>query len=76
MPGGCNFGVRPIDQHLKGFNALGADYTIDHGMIDVKAEQGLLGTQIYFDVVSVGATINVLLAAVFGNHFYSTAQGE
>ncbi|MBC5788503.1 UDP-N-acetylglucosamine 1-carboxyvinyltransferase [Clostridium facile] len=64
MPGGCNFGVRPIDQHLKGFNALGADYTIDHGMIDVKAEQGLLGTQIYFDVVSVGATINVLLAAV------------
>ena len=43
MPGGCNFGVRPIDQHLKGFNALGADYTIDHGMIDVKAEQGLLG---------------------------------
>ena len=65
MPGGCNFGVRPIDQHLKGFNALGADYTIDHGMIDVKSgARRLLGTQIYFDVVSVGATINVLLAAV------------
>lgn len=64
MPGGCNFGVRPIDQHLKGFNALGAEYTIDRGMIDVDAPTGLLGARVYFDVVSVGATINLLLASV------------
>lgn len=63
MPGGCDFGVRPIDQHLKGFNALGAEDFIENGMIDVHAEE-LYGSQIYFDVVSVGATINVLLAAV------------
>ena len=62
MPGGCNFGVRPIDQHLKGFKALGADYDIDQGMIKVKAEK-LVGSQIYFDGVSVGATINIMLAA-------------
>lgn len=64
MPGGCDFGVRPIDQHLKGFSCLGATYSIEHGMIDVEAEDGLIGTQVYFDVVSVGATINILLAAV------------
>jgi len=63
MPGGCDFGVRPIDQHLKGFKSLGADYEIDHGMIDVHAES-LIGSQIYFDMVTVGATINVMLAAV------------
>ncbi len=63
MPGGCDFGVRPIDQHLKGFKALGADYAIEHGMIDVHADS-LIGSQVYFDVVSVGATINVMLAAV------------
>ena len=63
MPGGCDFGVRPIDQHLKGFKSLGADYEIDHGMIDVNAES-LIGSQIYFDMVTVGATINVMLAAV------------
>lgn len=63
MPGGCNFGVRPIDQHLKGFAALGAECEIEHGMIDVHADR-LIGTQIYFDVVTVGATINVMLAAV------------
>ncbi|EEG30780.1 UDP-N-acetylglucosamine 1-carboxyvinyltransferase [[Clostridium] methylpentosum DSM 5476] len=63
MPGGCDFGVRPIDQHLKGFKSLGAEYSIDYGMIDVTADQ-LIGSQVYFDVVSVGATINVLLAAV------------
>ncbi len=62
MPGGCDFGVRPIDQHLKGFKSLGADYAIDHGMIDVHAES-LIGSQIYFDMVTVGATINVMLAA-------------
>lgn len=63
MPGGCDFGVRPIDQHLKGFKSFGADYEIDHGMIDVHAES-LIGSQIYFDMVTVGATINVMLAAV------------
>ncbi|MEA5135420.1 MAG: UDP-N-acetylglucosamine 1-carboxyvinyltransferase [Candidatus Fimivivens sp.] len=63
MPGGCNFGVRPIDQHLKGFTALGAEVTVDSGMICAKASR-LLGAHIHFDVVSVGATINVMMAAV------------
>lgn len=63
MPGGCNFGVRPIDQHIKGFEALGAIVTIEHGIIKAYAEK-LVGTQIYLDVVSVGATINIMLAAV------------
>lgn len=63
MPGGCNFGVRPIDQHMKGFEALGAHVSIDSGMINVSADM-LLGAHIYFDVVSVGATINVMLASV------------
>ena len=63
MPGGCDFGVRPIDQHLKGFAALGASYKLDGGMVDVRAEQ-LKGSHIYLDVVSVGATVNIILAAV------------
>lgn len=63
MPGGCNFGVRPIDQHIKGIEALGASVSIDYGMINAKAES-ITGSHIYFDVVSVGATINVMLAAV------------
>lgn len=63
LPGGCNFGLRPIDQHLKGFNALGADYKLENGMVKVKCEK-LVGTHIYLDVVSVGATVNVMLAAV------------
>lgn len=63
MPGGCNFGVRPIDQHMKGFEALGASVSIDGGMINARADL-LLGAHIYFDVVSVGATINVMLASV------------
>lgn len=63
MPGGCDFGVRPINLHLKGFKSLGAEYQIDGGMICVNADE-LYGSQIYFDVVSVGATINVLLASV------------
>ena len=62
MPGGCNFGVRPIDQHIKGFEALGAKVTIEDGIIKAYAEK-LVGTKIYLDVVSVGATINVMLAA-------------
>ncbi len=64
MPGGCDFGVRPIDQHMKGFEALGATVTIEPGgMINARADM-LLGAHIYFDMVSVGATINVMLAAV------------
>ncbi len=62
-PGGCNFGVRPIDQHIKGFEALGAKMTIENGMVDGRAER-LMGSTIYLDVVSVGATINIMLAAV------------
>lgn len=63
MPGGCFFGVRPIDQHIRGFEAMGADVSIEFGMINAKTEY-LTGSHIYFDVVSVGATINVMLAAV------------
>lgn len=63
LPGGCNFGVRPIDQHIKGFEALGATVVVEHGVIRAWAER-LIGTQIYLDVVSVGATINIMLAAV------------
>ena len=62
LPGGCNIGSRPIDQHLKGFKALGAEIKIEHGMIIANAEE-LTGNHIFFDVVSVGATINVMLAA-------------
>lgn len=63
LPGGCDLGVRPIDQHIKGFEALGAAVNIGHGFVGIKAEN-LVGGHIYFDVVSVGATINVMLAAV------------
>lgn len=62
MPGGCDLGVRPIDQHLKGFMALGATYTLDGGMVDVQAAQ-LKGAHIYLDMVTVGATMNIMLAA-------------
>ena len=62
LPGGCNIGSRPIDQHLKGFRALGATVNIEHGMIDTFAEN-LVGNHIFLDVVSVGATINIMLAA-------------
>ncbi len=62
LPGGCNSGSRPIDQHLKGFRALGAYVDIEHGKIIAEAER-LIGKHIYFDVVSVGATINVMMAA-------------
>lgn len=62
LPGGCPIGVRPIDQHIKGFEALGAEVKIEHGAVIVKAER-LIGTNIFFDVVTVGGTINVMLAA-------------
>lgn len=68
LPGGCDIGSRPIDQHIKGFRALGAEVKIEHGMIIAQAEQ-LIGSRIYLDVVSVGATINIMMAA-------SLAQGN
>ena len=66
MPGGCNFGgVRPIDQHVKGFTALGAKVVVEGGFIHASSEQARLkGTNIYLDVVSVGATMNIMMAAV------------
>lgn len=62
VPGGCDLGPRPIDQHIKGLAALGADVNVEHGLIKVEAKK-LKGTNIYLDVVSVGATINIMLAA-------------
>ena len=63
IPGGCNLGNRPIDQHIKGFEALGAKVDVSNGYISAKAKK-LVGTNIYMDVVSVGATMNIMLAAV------------
>jgi len=63
LPGGCNLGARPIDQHIKGFEALGANVDISQGKITATTKK-LIGTTIYMDIVSVGATINVMLAAV------------
>lgn len=64
LPGGCNFGVRPIDQHLKGFEALGATTRlVDGAIIDAECDGRLQGTHVYLDVVSVGATMNIMLAA-------------
>jgi UDP-N-acetylglucosamine 1-carboxyvinyltransferase len=62
LPGGCNIGNRPIDLHLKGFRALGAEVNLDHGVVDVKADK-LTGAEIYLDYPSVGATINIMIAA-------------
>lgn len=62
LPGGCDIGCRAIDQHIKGFRALGAEVRIEHGLIKTKADR-LVGGHIYMDVVSVGATINVMMAA-------------
>lgn len=61
-PGGCDFGTRPIDQHIKGFEALGAKVTFESGMVEARSQK-LSGSSIYLDVVSVGATINIMLAA-------------
>lgn len=68
LPGGCNIGLRPIDQHIKGFRALGADVRIEHGLIITEANR-LTGSHIYLDVVTVGATINIMMAA-------SMAEGQ
>ncbi len=62
LPGGCNIGSRPIDQHIKGFRALGAEVKIVHGLIQTEADK-LIGSHIYLDVVTVGATINIMMAA-------------
>lgn len=64
LPGGCKLGARPIDQHIKGFELLGAKVDVKQGKISAKAKK-LVGTSIYMDVVSVGATINIMLASVF-----------
>jgi UDP-N-acetylglucosamine 1-carboxyvinyltransferase len=68
MPGGCNFGVRPIDQHVKGFTAMGAKVVVEGGFIHASTETGRLhGANIYLDVVSVGATMNIMIAAVLAD---------
>lgn len=66
LPGGCDFGIRPIDQHIKGFEILGAKVELDHGIIDLRADK-LSGNDVYLDVVSVGATINIMLAATLAD---------
>lgn len=66
LPGGCNLGARPIDQHIKGFEALGATVEVSQGKVSASAKK-LVGTSIYMDMVSVGATINVMLASVLAN---------
>ena len=80
MPGGCNFGgVRPIDQHVKGFTALGAKVVVEGGFIHASAKEGhLKGTSVYLDVVSVGATMNIMMAAVMaeGNTVIENAAKE
>ena len=79
MPGGCNFGVRPIDQHIKGMKALGATMSISKGLIKAEAKDGRLrGARIYLDKVSVGATINIMIAATLakGQTFIENAARE
>ena len=68
MPGGCNFGVRPIDQHIKGFTTMGADVSVEGGFIHTAAKNGrLTGAPVYLDVVSVGATMNIMMAAALAD---------
>lgn len=68
MPGGCDFGVRPIDQHVKGFTAMGAEVKVESGFIQATASGGrLTGANVYLDVVSVGATMNIMMAAVLAD---------
>ncbi len=68
MPGGCNFGVRPIDQHVKGFTSMGAKVVVEGGFIHASAEAGRLhGARVYLDVVSVGATMNIMIAAALAD---------
>lgn len=67
FPGGCNFGTRPIDMHIKGFEALGATVYQDENYVYAEAPNGLVGNSIYFDIVSVGATVNIMLAATMAD---------
>ncbi len=79
MPGGCNFGVRPIDQHVKGFTAMGAKVVVEGGFIHASTESGRLhGANVYLDVVSVGATMNIMIAAALadGNTVIENAAKE
>ena len=79
LPGGCDFGTRPIDQHIKGFRAMGAEVTVEGGEILARAENGRLhGANVYLDVVSVGATMNIMMAAVLaeGNTVIENAAKE
>ena len=69
LPGGCNIGERPVDQHLKGFEALGATVSIEHGYVEGHVHGRLKGARVYLDIVSVGATINTMMAATL-------AQGQ
>ena len=77
LPGGCNIGSRPIDQHLKGFQTLGMETLVEHGLVKVDAKR-LEGGHVYLDMVSVGATINIMLAAVLarGNTTIENAAKE
>ena len=79
LPGGCDFGVRPIDQHVKGFTTLGAKVVVESGFIYASTESGRLkGAHVYLDVVSVGATMNIMMAAVMaqGNTIIENAAKE
>ena len=79
MPGGCDFGVRPIDQHIKGFTAMGAKVVVEGGFIQASTDGGRLkGANIYLDVVSVGATMNIMMAAALaeGNTTIENAAKE
>ena len=67
FPGGCNFGVRPIDQHIKGFEALGGRTKTESGYIEIESDEGAVGSNIFFDVSSVGATLNIMIAAATAN---------
>ncbi len=66
-PGGCDFGVRPIDQHIKGFEALGATVSVEGGYVEVVAQNGIRANNIFFDMITVGGTMNIMLAAVKAN---------
>ena len=79
MPGGCNFGgTRPIDQHIKGFEALGATVNASEELVEAEAPYGVTGSDVFFDTVTVGGTINIILAAVTarGNTFIENAARE
>ena len=79
LPGGCNFGgARPIDQHIKGFRSLGAEVVTDGETVDVSAPSGVVGDEVFFDTVTVGGTINIILASVLakGNTLIENAARE